>query len=66
MDEVLVKEFFKRRFGKTLDWFGKGIIDSYYLEWVKRFESGNPEAFMDNESKRVYAVLKRTYLHKHD
>lgn len=66
MDESLVKEFFKRRFGKTPDWLGKGIIDSYYLEWVERFERGHPEDYMDRESKRVYAILKQTYLHKHD
>ena len=54
--EKQVEEFFKRRFPEKDIEFEKRC--GYFGEWVARFESGNPEAYMDIESKRVWEEMK--------
>ena len=51
-DDRLVRKFFIMRFHKEpeTDWY-------YYLEWVRRFESGNPTKWMDSQSKKVYVKI---------
>lgn len=53
--ERLVTEFFKRRFPKKNLQFEKEC--GYFGEWVERFKRGSPEAFMDEESKKVYLEI---------
>ena len=45
----IMNEFFHRRFGENQP------HDSYYYEWVDRFNTGHPENYMDFESLRIYA-----------
>ena len=54
--ESQVEEFFKRRFPEKDLAFEKKC--GYFGEWVTRFESGNPEGYMDAESKRVWDKMK--------
>ncbi len=37
--------------------FGEYYHDGYYTTWLKRFESGNPEAYMDEKSLHIYHDL---------
>ena len=55
-EEKITLEFFKRRFPEKDIEFEKKC--GYFWEWVKRFESGNPESFMDNISLKVWEELK--------
>jgi hypothetical protein len=52
----IVTEFFRRRFpDKDLEFEKKC---GYFGEWVRRFESGEPEGYMDSESLYVYKEMK--------
>ena len=51
-DSDLGEEFINRRFPKEQD-------ESYKGEWRARFRGGNPEAFMDKESKKIFHKLKK-------
>ena len=53
--EIITEEFFKRRFPDKNIEFEKKV--GYFQEWVKRFESGEPEIYMDNESLIVWAGM---------
>ena len=49
---ALFVEFLSERFPNEDD-----RITSYFKEWADRFNSGDPEGYMDDESKRVYNKL---------
>lgn len=50
--EQIAEEFFKRRFPeKDIEFERK---TGYFQEWVKRFETENPEGYMDEQSKKVF------------
>ena len=54
--EKIVIEFFKRRFpNKDLE-FEKEC--GYFGEWITRFNSGEPEMYMDRESLRIWEEMK--------
>ena len=53
--EQITEEFFKRRFPKKD--IQSEIDCGYFGEWVKRFESGHPEVFMDNESMKIWKEM---------
>lgn len=55
--EKEVEEFFKRRFPDKDIEFEKKC--GYFYEWVKRFDSGHPERWMDTESSRIFAGMLR-------
>lgn len=57
--ERLVEEFFKRRFPKKDIAFEKKC--GYFGEWVERFESRNPEQFMDSKSLKIWLELKEDF-----
>ena len=46
-------KFFSTRFPNEDD-----RVRSYCAEWIRRFMSRNPEMYMDNESLKVYKLLK--------
>jgi hypothetical protein len=49
-------EFFKRRFPeKDIE---LEIRCGYFGEWVERFESGTPELYMDDISKRAWEEIQ--------
>jgi len=50
--EKLVTIFFQRRFPDKDIEFEKKV--GYFQEWVKRFETGEPEIYMDEESLSVF------------
>lgn len=52
----IVEEFFKRRFPKKKIEFEKEC--GYFDTWVRRFESGNPECYMDNISLEIFKQMK--------
>jgi hypothetical protein len=54
--EKIVEEFFKRRFADKPIEFEKKC--GYFYEWVKRFKTGKPEAYMDEESLRIWNEIK--------
>jgi hypothetical protein len=55
-NEEITTEFFKRRFpDKDLEFEKKC---GYFDTWVARFQSGNPECYMDEESLRVWNEMK--------
>lgn len=54
--EQITEEFFKRRFPNKDIAFEKKC--GYFWEWVERFKSGNPEAHMDSESKRIWDQME--------
>lgn len=55
-EEKLTAEFFKRRFPDKDIEFEKKC--GYFGQWVKRFESGEPEMFMDTESQEVWKQMQ--------
>ncbi len=54
--EKITTEFFKGRFPDKDLKFEKEC--GYFWEWVNRFKSGNPEPFMDGESKTVWGKMQ--------
>lgn len=54
--EELTTEFFKRRFPESDIEFEKKC--GYFGEWVKRFESGEPELSMDSISLSVWRAME--------
>lgn len=54
--QKITEEFFKQRFPNKDLAFEKKC--GYFGEWVKRFESGNPEKHMDSESLRVWNKIR--------
>lgn len=48
-------------YDKFIEWFMKRFpnecCESYFCEWVGRFKSGDPVAYMDNDSKRLYVEV---------
>jgi len=55
--EELTLEFFKRRFPDKDIAFEKEC--GYFNEWVNRFKSEQPQAFMDTESFKVWNEMKK-------
>jgi len=55
--EITTIEFFQIRFPDKNIKFE--IECGYFDEWVHRFESGNPEYYMDNESLAVWRAMKK-------
>jgi hypothetical protein len=55
--EYVVAEFFKRRFPDKNLKFEKEC--GYFYECVTRFESGNPEAWADEDSLAVIEEMKK-------
>lgn len=51
----ITEEFFKRRFPEKDIQFEKEC--GYFGEWVKRFESGCPEMYMDEDSMKVWKEM---------
>ncbi len=51
-NEDLFVKFFSKRFPNEND-----KILSYVTEWAGRFMSGNPVAYMDEQSKKIYMDL---------
>lgn len=49
---VVFVEFFSTRFPNE-----NNEIESYVSEWVDRFLTGNPMAFMDIYSKKIYKKI---------
>jgi len=47
-----VREFFVRRFKREPE-----SDPLYFAEWVYRFNTGDPVAYMDSEGRRVYESL---------
>ena len=56
MSEEITEEFFKRRFPDKDIAFEKEC--GYFGEWVTRFETRNPERFMDEKSLKVWKEMK--------
>ena len=52
MLEKIVEEFFIKRFNRQPK---DDIV--YFEEWIRRFKTGNPTAYMDSKSKEVYMSL---------
>jgi hypothetical protein len=48
-DSEKFAKFFMKRFPNESD-----LIHSYCIEWIKRFNTGSPERYMDRESQRIY------------
>ena len=49
-------KFFKARFpDKDIEF---EIQCGYFGEWIERFETGNPEIYMDYESLRIWEKIK--------
>ena len=48
-DKELFVEFLSRRFPDESD-----NITSYFSGWADRFNSGDPEDYMDGESEKIY------------
>jgi len=44
-------EFMQRRFPKEND-------TNYAHEWARRFKQGNPEEYMDRQSKKAYSEVQ--------
>ena len=55
--EITAVEFFQRRFPDKSIRFE--IECGYFGEWVQRFESDDPKAFMDKESLKVWNEMKQ-------
>jgi len=51
-DKELFVEFLSKRFPNESD-----RITSYFSEWADRFNSGQPEKYMDSESLAIYRAL---------
>ncbi len=54
--EKITLEFFKRRFPNKDIAFEKKC--GYFQTWERRFESDNPEAYMDYESLAVWNIMQ--------
>jgi len=54
--EQIVEEFFRRRFPEKYIKFE--IECGYFGEWVRRFQGGSPEDYMDKESLKVWEQMK--------
>ena len=54
--EQITEEFFRRRFPDKYIYFE--IQCGYFGEWVERFKSGKPEAYMDLESRKVWQEMQ--------
>jgi len=61
--EKQVERFFELRFPNKDIEFEKKC--GYFYEWVKRFETGNPETYMDNKSLEAYKQLLKEKIEKH-
>jgi len=59
----IVEEFFRRRFPKKDLKFE--IECGYFDTWVRRFNSENPEEYMDDESSKVWKQMQKEGI-KHD
>ena len=55
-DELTTLEFFKRRFPEKDIEFEKQC--GYFYKWAGRFNSGEPELWMDSESLKVWEEMK--------
>jgi len=55
--EQITEEFFRQRFPEKEIKFEKK--SGYFDEWKKRFESGNPESYMDDISLKVWREMRR-------
>jgi len=49
-----IEDWFERRFNKKPQ-----QDESYFNEWVGRFEKGNPENYMDEESLKIFKEMKK-------
>ena len=54
--EERTEKFFKRRFPEKDIAFEKKC--GYFYEWMTRFNSGNPEGYMDTESLAVWRQMQ--------
>ena len=55
--EQLTEEFFKKRFpDKNIEMEKKY---GYFQTWERRFESNNPEIYMDYKSLKVWKEMKK-------
>ena len=54
--EEITEEFFRKRFPDKDLQFEKDC--GYFYEWKNRLQSVNPEAYMDEESKKVWKEMK--------
>lgn len=55
LSQKLFIEFMETRFPNETD-------KSYIIEWISRFNSGEPEKFMDNISKKIYVDILKEYV----
>jgi hypothetical protein len=55
----LIKTWFVERFGSRLL---SEEDHSYYMDWVKRFQGGRPETYMDLQSLRAWKKTVEEYL----
>lgn len=46
--------FLSKRFPNESD-----RITSYFTEWAERFNTGNPERYMDKESLKIYKEVRK-------
>lgn len=53
-DSIIFAEFMRRRFPDEKS-------NAYVKEWAKRFKSGNPESYMDEESKSAYLKAREKF-----
>lgn len=56
--ESVIEDFFQKRFpNKDIETEKKS---GYFDQWVKRLKSGDPEAFMDEESLKVWKGMDKS------
>ena len=61
----LCNEHGLRNYDLFVEWFMKRFpneaMESYVVEWIERFKSGNPAVYMDKISLKIYIDLQTDY-----